>query len=108
MLENEPIECINDAVSGKCRPVRDAKAWEQIAEIKKTLGALENIEALKEQLTAIQTSLNNLDNTYATDQDIVGLQSQITDLSNTLNNLDNMTLTDHRKMTFSWRIEYVQ
>ena len=25
-----------------------------------------------------------------------------------LNNLDNMTLTDHRKMTFSWRIEYVQ
>ena len=112
MDEKNCISCIKDAVTGECRNVKDKKARTSIEEITTKLNEViiivngitgvdgghlatdVDIANLQEQVTALQNSVNNLDDTYAKDIDITNLQTQVTALQNSVNNLDDTYAKD--------------
>lgn len=103
MIENQPISCIKDGLTGECRPIKDKTARELIEQLNTRIDNLvlqagavtrEELEAVQQDIRNINQAINSLDNNYATDSDIKTLQDKINEIISALNSLDNTYATD--------------
>ena len=118
MIENEPISCIKDGLTGQCRPIKDSEARRLLDEFKEQLKNIPtdtvltelqaNVASLATQLEAVQNTVNNLDETYATDANIQALLKQIEGIQNSVNNLDLLYATDADIQTLQSQIDLLR